>query len=157
MSRPPRLAGFDYQGKYDYLLTFCTFERRAFLRDAHIAQMVLSQFRRTAARFGFALSAYCVMPDHVHLLVKGLSDNSHLRQFVQSAKRSTGQSFARRAGHGLWQEGYYDRVVRPEESLLHMARYILENPVRAGLVETPRDYPYAGSDVWTIEEILQGW
>ena len=53
----------------------------------------------------------------------------------------------------LWQEGYYDRVLRPEESEAMVARYIIENPVRAGLVTRPSDYPFVGSDEWSLEEI----
>jgi len=59
------------------------------------------------------------------------------------------------AGHGaLWQEGYYERVLRVSEDARWVARYIMGNPVRAGLAQTPDQYPFSGSDVWTIPEIL---
>lgn len=68
------------------------------------------------------------MPDHVHLLVHGQHAAADLHRFVKSAKQSTGQAYARLATPPLWQESYVDRVVRPEESLIGIARYILENP-----------------------------
>jgi|SRR5688572_15853445 putative transposase len=154
MSRPPRLREFSYRGRHSYFLTFCTHQRRQTFRDPEIVGMVLQQFRRTAGRYGFELSAYCFMPDHVHLLPKGIRDDSDLRGFVKSAKQSSGQLYAHRRKEPLWQESYYDHVVRPEESLLHVARYIIENPVRAGLVSSPLAYPHLGSDVWSIGEVL---
>jgi REP element-mobilizing transposase RayT len=96
------------------------------------------------------------MPDHVHLLVEGTSDASDLRRFTKMAKQRSGAMFALRTGGPLWQEGYFDRVLREEEDSRHVARYILENPVRARLVSWPAAYPYLGSGVWTVEELLEG-
>src|SRR5687767_4703273 len=157
MSRPPRLPDFPYVGKYTYFLTTCTVRRQPVLRDEPVARMVVAQIRRTSRQFSFALLAYCVMPDHVHLLVAGRSDTSDLRRFVKRLKQSTGQLFAHHAQQPLWQEGYYDRVLRPEEAEAMIARYIIENPVRAGLVQNARDYPYLGSDAWPIDEIVDAF
>jgi len=55
----------------------------------------------------------------------------------------------------LWQEGYYEHVLRAEENVRSIARYIVENPVRAGLVAHAIDYPYLGSDRWTVRELLE--
>jgi hypothetical protein len=49
-----------------------------------------------------------------------------------------------------------DRVLRSDEATFDVVRYIFENPVRAGLVRSPADYPFLGSDVWSVEEILAG-
>ena len=48
----------------------------------------------------------------------------------------------------------YERVLRDDEATLAVARYIIENPVRAGLVSDPRDYPFLGSQVFSLDEIL---
>jgi REP element-mobilizing transposase RayT len=95
------------------------------------------------------------MPDHVHLLVEGLDERSDLREFVHTAKRHSGYAFSQKHRKRIWQDGYYERVLRPSESPRAVARYILGNPVRAGLVSTIRDYPYVGSDIWTLDELLQ--
>ncbi len=55
----------------------------------------------------------------------------------------------------LWQEGYHDRVLRDEEATTTVVRYMLENPVRAGLVDRPELYPFWGSLVWSRRELLE--
>ena len=157
MSRPPRVAGFDYIGAYRYLLTFCTRLRQtAFLDEATVAD-THAQFLRTATAEDFAILAYCFMPDHVHLLVEATADRANFKRFVKLSKQRSGAAYALRVGRPLWQEGYYDRVLRKDEDVKRVARYMLENPVRAGLVATPTEYPHLGSDVWSIVELLTAY
>ena len=96
------------------------------------------------------------MPDHVHLLLEGLSESSDLQRFVTLAKQRSGWMFARRSREWLWQEGFYDRVLREGDDVGSVARYVIANPVRAGLVASPAEYPYLGSDVWSLDELLEG-
>ena len=154
MSRLPRLQGFSYRGRHCYFLTFCTYRRCDTLLDQSVASMVVRQILRAAERFEFAVSAYCLMPDHVHLLIDGRSERSDLRRFIKRAKQSSGQIYASAAKGSLWQDSYYDHVVRPEEDLSGIARYIIENPVRAGLAKSPLEYPFVGSTVWSLEELI---
>ena len=56
----------------------------------------------------------------------------------------------------LWQAGYYDRVLRGSDDVKAFVLYIMANPVRAGLVASPAEYPHCGSDVWTMDELLDG-
>ena len=98
--------------------------------------------------------AYCVMPDHAHVLLEGKDSASNLMALIKSVKQSSGQRFAARTKRPLWQEGFHDHVLRPEEDPKRFARYIIENPVRAGLVESPLDYPLSGSNRWTIQELI---
>ena len=155
MSRLPRLSDFDYRGRYAYFLTFCTYKRKPTFREASVAAMVTEQILRSAKRFEFDVLAYCVMPDHAHLLVHGRSDRSNLHRFVKRAKQSSGQIYARAVKEPLWQDSYYDHVVRPEENLAGIACYIIQNPVRARLVASPLEYPFVGSGTWSIEELLK--
>ncbi len=154
MSRPPRIEGFDYLGPYRYFVTFCTFDRRDVFSDIETAQFVLLQFCRTSRRRKFAILAYCLMPDHAHLLVEGTSPHSDFRRFMKSLKQSSGQTYAADAKRSLWQEGYYDHVLRDDDDVKQIARYIIENPVRAGLVRMPLEYPFVGSDIWKLEELI---
>ena len=96
------------------------------------------------------------MPDHAHLLVEGLSESSDLRRFAKLAKQRSGGVFARRSDELLWQEGFYDRVLRESDDIEGVARYIIGNPVRAGLVASPAEYPHIGSDVWPLDQLLEG-
>ncbi len=137
MSRPARIPGFSYLGPYRYFLTLCTFDRRCVFRESLVASTVLSQFRTTARELDFAILAYCLMPDHAHLLIEGMTDAADLQRFVKRAKQRSGQAYAHQTHRRLWQEGYYDGVLRAEEDSRAIARYVIENPVRAGLVDDP--------------------
>src|ERR1051325_7347204 len=121
VSRPRRLAGFSYIGRHRYFLTFCVVDRQRLFVGDELVLAFVALFRRTATQLGFAILAYCVMPDHVHLLVEGTSDTSDLRRFVKRVKQGTGQLYVRRNGGSLWQEGYYERVLRTEDDARELA------------------------------------
>lgn len=106
-------------------------------------QAVLECLTLPCARYGFSLHAYCFMPDHLHLLVSG-QDDSSLTDFVRHFKQLSGHRFKREHGAPLWQISYYDHVLRRDEDLLTVARYIWDNPVRAGLVQDRSEYPFSG-------------
>ena len=94
------------------------------------------------------------MPDHAHLLVAGLSIDCDFKRFAKMAKQRSGSAYARLRHERLWQQGYYERVLR-EDDARELARYIINNPVRAALVESPENYPFLGSDVWSLAELLE--
>jgi len=153
MSRPKRLPHVSYVGKAKYFLTFCVRERREAFEQAEHAQSALTEFLRTASEEQFSLLAYCIMPDHAHLLIEGLDDESDLRRFAKLAKQRSGSRHKKKTGERLWQDGYFERVLRDDDSGRDLARYIVNNPVRKGLVASPSDYAHAGSSSWTIEEL----
>jgi REP element-mobilizing transposase RayT len=97
------------------------------------------------------------MPDHVHLLVYGTSGQSDLQAFMSHFKKATGFEYSRRFKRRLWQPGYHDRILRDDESTEATARYVLENPVRAGLAQELGEYPYAGSDLFDLQAMLTIW
>ena len=154
MARPRRIDGFSYSGFNRYFLTFCVKERDRTFVDGLIIIVALEQFRKTAALEQFSILTYCFMPDHVHLLVEGTCETSDLRRFAKLAKQRSGAAHALLGRGRLWQDGYYERVLRDEDASRDVARYIVENPVRAGLVISPIDYPHVGSDMWTLAHIL---
>ena len=154
-SRPERIRAFDYLGRYRYFLTFCTQGRRRHFAHADVVTLVRTQTRRAATEEGFAISAYCYMPDHVHLLVTGLEEQSDGRRFIKAAKQYSGYVFARSYGDRLWQRYGYERVLRSDEATLAVARYIVNNPLRANLVKEVRQYPFLGSDVYELDAVLE--
>ena len=99
MSRPTRLDGFDYIGPHRYFLTFCTRYRTPVFLDGAIARLVLAHFRRTAIEHSFTYLAYCLMPDHAHALVEGLTSEADLELFVKSMKESSGRATCRAIRH----------------------------------------------------------
>jgi hypothetical protein len=89
------------------------------------------------------------MPDHLHVLAQGASDVSHLRRFVQRFKQQTAFAYRREANSQLWQQSYFDRVLRQDEDLQTVADYIFANPVTAGLVRDPEAYLGSGGAYFT--------
>src|SRR5687768_2320032 len=85
--RPARLKNVSYAGIQRYSLTFCTDWKRKWFENADAVQLVLSQFLRVADKEGFSILTYCFMPDHVHLLVEGLRDDSDARKFIIKSKQ----------------------------------------------------------------------
>jgi putative transposase len=152
--RPGRLAGFSYRGIHRYSLTLCTANRRRCFVSENVVNPILLLLREHVKHAGFALIGYCFMPDHLHLLVSGLSGESDLRAFVFAFKQAAGYWYRRTFGIGLWQDGYYDRVLRPEDDTKVRCRYILGNPARDELATSIGLYLFAGSDVYRIEEIV---
>jgi hypothetical protein len=75
-------------------------------------------------------------------------------------KQRTGFEWKQRTGQTLWQEGYYDRVLRDEECSLDVISYIADNPVAAGLAPSMAEYPLFGSTEHSIEDLaamLEEW
>jgi hypothetical protein len=94
------------------------------------------------------------MPDHVHLLAEGRGPTSNCRRFITRAKQFSGYHYQGAFNERLWQRYGYEHVLRASEDVFSIARYILENPIRAGLVSSVHDYPYLGSTLYTIDQIL---
>jgi REP element-mobilizing transposase RayT len=153
--RPKHIEGFDYLGPRQYFLTFCTNSRRRCFVTHDAVASVRTQIERAAAEQDIALLAYCYMPDHVHFLAEGKAENSDCRQFIARGKQYSAYHYTAKCKHRLWQRYGYEHTLRSDEAAISVARYILENPVRAGLVTRIEDYPYSGSSVYTIEQILE--
>ena len=153
--KPEHLPGFSYIGCHRYSLTFCTKDRkRLFVSDA-VVDLVLSQISRAAIECEFAVLAYCFMPDHVHLLVEGRAEHSDCKQFIARAKQYSGFYYSKAFNEPLWQRYSFEHVVRDSEQSTTIARYILQNPLRAGLATNLADYPFVGSLVWSMPELLE--
>jgi len=156
--KPTRLRHFDYVGEYRYLFTLCTEDRRRVFLDPAVVEPTLLDFVRSAEAEQIAMAAYCFMPDHLHVLAIGLTEASDARRFVGSAKQRSGYRHARDQQQKLWQRSAWDRVLRSDEDTQTVLRYVLMNPVRAGLVGEPLEYPHSGSMVWSrtcLAEILK--
>lgn len=140
----PRLTGFSYAGQVAYSLTFVTRGRQPCLVSRDTVQICLDSLDAASGKYGFQPLAYCFMPDHAHLLTAGRSDESSLGEFTRHFKQISSFRFKRARGTPLWQISYYDHVLRRDEQVEIVARYIWDNPVRAGLVAMRMDYAFSG-------------
>jgi putative transposase len=150
-----RLDGFSYCGRYEYSLTICTAEQRRWFLDASAVDRARTPLLQLSRDHEFEVPAYCFMPDHVHLMVSGTSEQSDLKAFVKTWKQSAGYAHKRAVNAPLWQGGFYDRVLRPEDDRRCLIRYLLNNPIRAGLVSDLRDYAYWGSGLCSREQLIE--
>ncbi|NUT75458.1 transposase [Pseudomonas sp. C1C7] len=124
-----------------YLLTTNTIGREPVFENFKLGRLVVHQFRQ-AQNSGWAKSlAWVVMPDHFHWLIE--LENCSLSTLMRTTKSLITREVnlaSNRVGP-LWQQGYHDRALRREEDLVKMARYVVANPLRAGLVKRLGDYP----------------
>ena len=155
--RPPRLHRDSYIGYHRYFVTTCVALRRPAFTQHWLATNVTAQLRRQASLFDFALAAYCLMPDHLHVLLHANSERSDLQAFMKQFKQMTGFAYKQQMRQTLWQKGFHDRILRNGESSESIARYILENPIRAGLTAAWGEYPYAWSDVYDLDGLFTDW
>ena len=85
------------------------------------------------------------MPDHIHLLLSPGDSGLSLSRIIQVFKSITTRRYkACGAKNLLWQSYFHDHVLRKEEDLNNVAKYILENPIRKGMEKDWWDYPYCG-------------
>ena len=105
----------------------------------------------------FELHRYVIMPNHVHMLI---TPNEPVCKVMQSLKRFTARQANMvlcREGKPFWQDESFDRLVRDRREFERISRYIDYNPVQAGLVGCPEEYPWcsAASESKPIDNRLQ--
>jgi REP-associated tyrosine transposase len=140
MARSPRLFA---PGLLYHVIARGNQRQPTFLDDADY-RAYLHRLALYRERYGMRLHAYCLMPNHVHLLVR--TADMPLAKFMQGLQQSYTLRFNRaygKVGH-LFQGRYRAIVCESEEYLLTLVRYIHLNPVRAGLTARPEGYPYSG-------------
>jgi len=145
--RPPRLGQiFQTYAPPLYFVMICTIHRQKIgdLGTAHRAFQ--SYARRARDEFGVAVGRFVMMPDHLHLFVRGGGD-FNLAQWVNGLKRAISVALGATNKSPLWQPGFFDHILRNDESYSQKWEYVHENPVRAGLVSLTDDWPYQGEFV----------
>jgi REP element-mobilizing transposase RayT len=116
-------------------------ERRQLFSDWQLGRLLVTEMKRAHDEQWVNSIAWVIMPDHLHWLVQ--LERSSLAQLMQSVKSRSTLTINRALNRegAFWQSGYHDRTIRDNEDLRPFARYIVANPLRAGLVERIGDYP----------------
>jgi REP element-mobilizing transposase RayT len=139
-----RLSRALYEDKEQvFSITICTAAKRQDLFiNSNLARQVINTFDSDFISNRLDLFAYCLMPDHIHLLVAPKEGN--LIDIIGSWKKFTGSLMRKTGLKGpFWQRGFYDHALRSEEDLVTTAEYMVMNPVRSGLVDVWEEYPYS--------------
>jgi REP element-mobilizing transposase RayT len=130
-----------------YLVTFTTHSRDRVFEDFALACAACRTFEPSVAAEAATLLCWVLMPDHFHGLVR-LEGTRPLSAVVQRAKSLSTRACRRvRPGVTTWTRAFHDHAVRRDEDWQRMARYIVDNPRRAGLVNRVGDYPFWNA-VW---------
>jgi putative transposase len=144
-----RLPSDHYVGQRIYFVTICCEGRSSFFGPPDLCKTAIEVLRRVSVSMHFMIHAYCIMPDHRHILAEGSTPGSNLTRFVAKWKQSTGYLLRDEASTPIWQRRFYDHVLRKATNCEAVAWYIWMNPVRKGMVAEPEQYPFSGS--FTVE------
>jgi REP element-mobilizing transposase RayT len=130
-----------------YFITICTVNRRKILAEEKAVFVLRREWESAMERHGWAIGSYVVMPDHVHFFCTDGEQGVRLSEFVGKWKEWTTKALKREAGLDgqIWQKGFFDHLLRSSESYSEKWEYVRNNPVRAGLVAQPEDWPFSGS------------
>lgn len=139
-----------------YFVTFNCFQRKRLLQSARMAQLTIELLLHYRSEGKYLLHEFVVMPNHFHALLTSLLSTS-LESAVSIVKGSI--SYRARRDFGLkwelWQTSFVDRRVRDSFEYQRIRKYILENPVKAGLCETAEQWPYSSIGM-ILDEIPRG-
>jgi REP element-mobilizing transposase RayT len=124
-----------------YLITAVVHQRRRLFADWRLGRLLVEELRRAHEQKWVNSMAWVIMPDHFHWLIQ--LERYTLAQLMQAIKSRSTLTINRELNErgAFWQTGYHDRAIRDGEDLLPFARYIVANPLRAGLVEKIGNYP----------------
>ena len=126
-----------------YFLTTVTHDHEPLFSDFVHARLAIGELRRLNDTALVTSLAWVVMPDHLHWLV-ALGHSHSIDIVVKMMKGRTAVAVNRVSSRRgpVWQRKYYDHALRKDEDLTRTARYIVANPLRAGLVKKLGDYPH---------------
>ncbi len=118
------------------------------LRDARAAGVLVDTLRRGDQELGhYLLRAFVVMPNHVHVLIEPRIDPVHVLKGIKGTAARAINRVLCRTGQPLWQDESFDRWVRNEAEFGRIRAYIERNPVKAGFVSRPEDWPWSSAAV----------
>ena len=131
-----------------FFVTICASERRPTLANRQTYEILRAHLGVAAERTGWRVGRFVVMPDHVHLFCvgDGTQTAKPLSRFIAGFKQWSAKALIGALGFAapVWQKQFFDHLLRSGESYEGKWRYVVENPVRAGLVRNAEDWPYAG-------------
>ena len=129
------------QSRQLHFVTFSCYRREPLLGTPRSRDLFERALERTRRGYGFYVSGYVVMPEHVHLLVSE-PERGTLARALQAIKQSVARRLIGDRRH-FWQARYYDFNVWGERKRLEKLRYMHRNPIKRGLVERPEDWEWS--------------
>lgn len=116
------------------------------LKEPRVAKSVVDAIQRAATELNFfRLHAYVVMPNHVHILIGPDVPLSRITHRVKGTSARSANKILGRDGQRFWQDESFDHWVRNGAEFIRIKSYIEHNPVKAGLVKFPEDWPWSSA------------
>lgn len=127
-----------------YFITTVTKDRMPLFKDHKLCRILMITIEYYKIIFNFTIQAYCIMPDHVHLILtaSGEYDLSFIMKMIKGSFARKVNKISKKEGP-LWQRRFYDEAIRNEKQLLQQLEYIHQNPVKAGLTTNMGDYIFS--------------
>jgi len=117
-----------------------------YLRRPEIASMMVGALQHGEQKMSmYRLHAYVVLANHVHVLITPLESLSRITHSLKRFTARKANEMLGMTGQPFWQEESYDHLVRDAEGFERVVRYIENNPVRAGLVAEPHEFPWTSA------------
>jgi putative transposase len=135
--------GAYFQTGYPCHITTCALGGKRIFEKGEFTFHCMELLESYCVNYKMTLFVYCFMPDHIHIILTADGEKSII-ELVQAFKgKSTVDSYKFGLQGKIFQSRFYDRFIRTYQSLENEIRYVLENPVRRGLVNNYKDYPYS--------------
>ncbi len=134
-----RRGRFSQPGQI-YHITSVTYDRKPFFSDLYSGRCFIKAMMNEEKVDSLA---YVLMPDHFHWLLR-CGEKGDICESISRVKSVSAHKINKHLGRSgkLWQDSFYDHAIRKEEDIVHVARYIVANPIRAGLVKSLSDYSF---------------
>ncbi len=131
---------------YAYFVTTNVYQRQKIFSNSKIADIVLSAIFFLKEKGYYRLYSLVIMPEHLHLIILPQNKKT-VSQIMHSLKSYSAKKINNILGRSgkIWQDGFYERIIRNENDLREKAGYVENNPVRKKLVEEPEKYFYSSA------------
>lgn len=150
-----RLPRECYQGEVTVACTVCVVEDVPLFVDASVVAVFVEKLADALSRNQCVAYAYCFMPEHQHIVLHGTNPAADTWRAMTNYKQQTGFWLACNRPTVKWQKDWYDHIVRASEDLGAQIRYVLNNPVRRGLVQDWREHPFSGAIGVDLQAVLR--
>lgn len=133
-----------YETNAAYFLTTNTENNIAVFRDPRNCKILLVTLEYFKLVLDYRLYGFCIMPEHLHLVIHpfGIYNFSYIIKMIKGSFTRKLNKASDKTGK-IWQKGFYDELIRDELHLLRVLEYVHNNPMKAGLVTAPEEYPFS--------------